>query len=325
MNDLNLIREPVNEEYNYFKEDFINSLSSPTLRLQSAIDKIMESVGKHVRPLLVLLSAKACGQVTDTTINSAVLLELLHTASLVHDDVIDHTKERRGIPSLNAFFDNRISVLVGDYLLSSALMRSVRTGNLKIMSIVSSVGRALAEGEIRQLEMAEEIVLDEKAYMNVIKNKTAFLLSASAEIGAISSGIAPNTLINSFKTLGEYMGICFQIRDDIFDYYDSIEIGKPTGNDILEGKVTLPLLYALNNTSDPESKYYKEIIYQKKYTSENIRELIKYAKNGGGIEYSKKIMHSYHSKVIQILDQLPNSDALRSLYLLSDFIIERDK
>jgi octaprenyl-diphosphate synthase len=325
MNELSLIKRPVSDEYDCFRDDFLNSLSSPTLRLQSAINKIMQSVGKHVRPLLVLLSAKICGSITKNTINSAVLLELLHTASLIHDDVIDHTKERRGIPSLNAFFDNRISVLVGDYMLSSALIRSINTGNMRIMNIVSNVGRALAEGEIRQLEMAEEIVLDEESYFDVIKNKTAFLLSASAEIGAISSERATENLVSSLKKIGEYLGICFQIRDDIFDYYDTCDIGKPTGNDILEGKVTLPLLYALNNSADLKRKYYKDIVREKKYTPEHVSELIEFAKLNGGIEYAENYMKLYHSKAIQILNQLPDSEALQSLQMLSNFIIERKR
>ncbi|GHV47800.1 octaprenyl-diphosphate synthase [Bacteroidia bacterium] len=324
MNELEIIRKPVSEEYACFRNDFLNSLSSSTLRLQSAIEKIMQSTGKHVRPLLVLLSAKACGKVTSTTINSSVLLELLHTASLIHDDVVDETKERRGVPSLNAFFDNRISVLVGDYLLSSALIRSIQTGNIKIMYIVSNVGRALAEGEIKQLEIAEDIVLDEDSYMQVIQKKTAFLLSACAEIGAISVG-ASDDLINCLKRVGEYLGFCFQIRDDIFDYFHNSDIGKPTGNDIIEGKVTLPLLYALKNYANLDINYYKEIINNKDYSSKHVNELIDFAKLNGGINYAESCMKSYHAKAIDVLKELPDSEARNSLLLLADFIVERKK
>lgn len=188
MDERRKIEEPVSAEFERFNKDFEASLRSETTRLQSAIDVILNSTGKHVRPLLVLLTAKVCGQVTDNTINSAVLLELLHTATLIHDDVIDETKQRRGVPSLNAIFDNRISVLVGDYVLSTALIRSIQTGDLRIVGIISNLGRDLSEGEIKQLETAEESILDENCYLQVIKKKTATLLSACTEIGAISSG-----------------------------------------------------------------------------------------------------------------------------------------
>ena len=223
MDERRKIEEPVSAEFERFNKYFEASLRSETTRLQSAIDVILNSTGKHVRPLLVLLTAKVCGQVTDNTINSAVLLELLHTATLIHDDVIDETKQRRGVPSLNAIFDNRISVLVGDYVLSTALIRSIQTG----------------EGEIKQLETAEESILDENCYLQVIKKKTATLLSACTEIGAISSG-ASAEVIALCREFGEYLGYCFQIKDDIFDYFKEANIGKPTGNDIREGKVTLP-------------------------------------------------------------------------------------
>ena len=191
MNDRKKIEQPVAEEFKRFNDEFADSLRSETHRLQSAIDQILHASGKHVRPLLVLLTAKACGKVTDHTINSAVFLELLHTATLIHDDVIDETKERRGVPSLNAIFDNRISVLVGDYVLSTALIRSIQTGNLQIINIVSNLGRDLSEGEIKQLETAEESILDEACYMQVIKKKTATLLSSCTEIGAISADASP--------------------------------------------------------------------------------------------------------------------------------------
>ena len=173
MDERRKIEEPVSAEFERFNKDFEASLRSETTRLQSAIDVILNSTGKHVRPLLVLLTAKVCGQVTDNTINSAVLLELLHTATLIHDDVIDETKQRRGVPSLNAIFDNRISVLVGDYVLSTALIRSIQTGDLRIVGIISNLGRDLSEGEIKQLETAEESILDENCYLQVIKKKTA--------------------------------------------------------------------------------------------------------------------------------------------------------
>lgn len=324
MKDRSKIEEPVAAEFKRFNDEFEASLRSETNRLQSAIEQIMNATGKHVRPLLVLLAARACGQVTDNTINSAVLLELLHTATLIHDDVIDETKQRRGIPSLNAIFDNRISVLVGDYVLSSALIRSIQTGNLQIIGIVSNLGRDLSEGEIKQLETAEESILDEACYMQVIRKKTAMLLSACAQIGAISSGTS-SELIDKCREFGEYLGYAFQIKDDIFDYFKEANIGKPTGNDIREGKITLPLLYALREGRGEEAKRYLHIILDKDFSASNIDLLIDFAKANGGIEYAEKRMHEYHAKAVEVLQTLPESEARQALLLLADFIVERHK
>jgi octaprenyl-diphosphate synthase len=236
--------------------------------------------------------------------------------------VIDNTKQRRGIPSLNAFFDNRVSVLVGDYVLSSALVRSIRTGDLRIMYIVSEVGRALSEGEIHQLEVVENIILNEDSYLEIIKKKTAMLISACAEIGAITAG-ASDELIMYCRQIGEYLGYCFQIKDDIFDYYSNLNIGKPTGNDILEGKITLPLLYALRKTDGDDSSYYLQLIENKDFTPNHIAELILFAKENGGIEYAELKMKEYRDKVFEVMYKLPHSDARDSLMKLADYIIER--
>lgn len=324
MDERRNIEEPVATEFKRFNDDFADSLRSETNRLQKAIEVILNSTGKHVRPLLVLLTAKACGQVKDQTINSAVLLELLHTATLIHDDVIDETKQRRGVPSLNAIFDNRISVLVGDYVLSSALIRSIQTGDLRIIGIISNLGRDLSEGEIKQLETAEESILDEVCYMQVIKKKTATLLSACTEIGAISSG-ASDEIITICRQFGEQLGYAFQIKDDIFDYFKEANIGKPTGNDIREGKVTLPLLYALRQGRREESGHYLDIILRKDFTAENVEALITFAKANGGIEYAEMRMKEYHDKAIEILSRLPESEARTSLLSLADYIVTRTK
>ena len=321
MKDRSNIEQPVALYYFYPSA----SLRSETTRLQSAIDQILKASGKHVRPLLVLLAAKACGGVTENTINSAVFLELLHTATLIHDDVIDETKQRRGVPSLNAIFDNRVSVLVGDYVLSSALIRSIQTGNLKIIGIVSGLGRDLSEGEIKQLETAEESIIDEACYMQVIRKKTAMLLSACAEIGAISAN-ASDEMVKKCRDFGEYLGYSFQIKDDIFDYFKEANIGKPTGNDIREGKVTLPLLYALRTAKQTEEvERYLRIIKEKDFSTENIEELIAFAKANGGIEYAEKRMSEFRDKAVEVLLTLPESDARDSLLQLADYIIERKK
>ncbi len=324
MEDRRNIEKPVVEEFKRFNEEFAASLRSETHQLQEAIDKILHTSGKHIRPLLVLLTAKACGMVTDHTINAAVFLELLHTATIIHDDVIDETKQRRGVPSLNAIFDNRISVLVGDYVLSTALIRSIQTGNLQIINIVSNLGRDLSEGEIKQLETAEETILDEACYMQVIKKKTATLLSSCMEIGALSAGASPE-LTAKCREAGEYLGYCFQIKDDIFDYYKEANIGKPTGNDIREGKVTLPLLYALEQGRSEGAASFLKIIHDKNFSAANVDALIEFAKANGGIEYAESRMNTYHDKAVEQLMQLPESDARDGLLALADYIVTRQK
>lgn len=323
MNERRILEEPVAAEFKRFNEDFANSLRSETVRLQSAIDTILNSTGKHVRPLLVLLTAKACGRVTDHTINAAVLLELLHTATLIHDDVIDETKQRRGVPSLNAIFDNRVSVLVGDYVLSTALIRSIQTGDLRVIGIVSGLGRDLSEGEIKQLETAEESILDEACYMQVIKKKTAALLSACCEIGAITAD-ADAERIALCREFGEYLGYAFQIKDDIFDYFKEANIGKPTGNDIREGKVTLPLLYALRE-GGVEAAPYLKMILRKDFSAENIEALIAFAKAKKGIGYAEERMAYFRQKASDVLQRLPVSPAREALIGLADYIVMRKK
>lgn len=321
MIDRSKIEEPVAAEFARFNTEFETSLRSETRLLQKAIDQILSATGKHIRPLLVLLSAKACGEVTESSINVAVFLELLHTATLIHDDVIDETKQRRGVPSLNALFDNRVSVLVGDYILSTALIRSIQTGNLRIIGIVSDLGRDLSEGEIKQMETADESILDEQCYMQVIYKKTATLLAACASIGAISAG-ADDERVALMRDFGVQLGYAFQIKDDIFDYFKGQQIGKPTGNDIREGKVTLPLLFALRQ-GGREADELRRIILAKDFTDEHIERLIAFAKAQGGIEYAEKKMEEFQQKAVGLLAQLPDTPAKQSLKILSEYIISR--
>ena len=323
MTERNKIEEPVVGEFARFNEEFESSLRSGTGLLQAAIDQILGATGKHIRPLLVLLSAKACGTITESTINSAVFLELLHTATLIHDDVIDETKQRRGVPSLNAIFDNRVAILTGDYILSTALIRSIQTGDLRIVGIVSNLGRDLSEGEIKQMETADESILDEDCYLQVIYKKTATLLSACTTIGAISAG-AGDAQIGIMRRFGELIGYAFQIKDDIFDYFKESHIGKPTGNDIREGKVTLPLLFALQHGGE-EAEAYRRIILAKDFTDEQVERLIDFAKANGGIEYAERRMMDYHDKAIEALDSLPDSPAKKALVDLADYIVYREK
>ncbi|OAV70125.1 Octaprenyl-diphosphate synthase [Bacteroidales bacterium Barb6XT] len=324
MEDLSSIQAPVANELIHFREDFAASMKSSTRRLQTSIDFLLATSGKQIRPLLTLLAAKACGTVTKDTVNAAVLLELLHTATLIHDDVVDETKLRRGNPSLNAVFDNRIAVLTGDYVLSTALARAIQTGNLHILRIVSNLGRELSEGEIAELEAVEESLLDEARYMHIIHKKTASLLSACAEIGALSA-CAGDEAVAVCREFGKHLGYCFQIKDDIFDYYKDTDIGKPTGNDIREGKVTLPLLYALREGEKEAAASALHIIRSQSFTEENIDTLLSFAKQSGGIEYAEGKMKEHFAEAVKLLDKLPASTARTSLAALANYIVIRKK
>lgn len=289
-----LIAKPVTEELKKFNTYYKDSVFCNNVRIQEIIDYIMKSDGKRIRPILLLLAAKACGEINNTTYNSAITVELLHTASLIHDDVVDESKIRRGMASLNAIYDNKMAVLAGDYFLSTALIKSVLTGNIEIISRVSDLGRDLAEGELNQLSLVKELILDEDEYFQVIRKKTASLMSVCMRIGAMSVD-ASEEEVGRFTKLGEYLGVCFQLRDDIFDYFTDA-IGKPTGNDIREGKVTLPLLYAIRNAPEDEKKELLSVIFSYNYTDENIHKLISYAKEHGGIEYAYRKMEEYKNR-----------------------------
>ena len=316
-----LIAKPIASELDKFNLYFKESVYSDNIRIQKVIDYIMKSDGKKIRPILLLLAAKACGEINDITYLSAVTVELLHTASLVHDDVVDESKLRRGKPSVNAIYDNKIAVLAGDYFLSTALIKSVLTGDMEIISSISGLGRSLAEGELNQLSLAKEIIIDEDEYFEVIKKKTASLLSVCMRIGASSVGANQET-IAKFAALGESLGICFQLRDDIFDYFET-NIGKPTGNDIREGKVTLPLLFALENTSESQHKIEREIILSTDFSDDNISILINFAKDYGGIEYAYEKIDLYKNKALSIINTLEHSEVKQALLDAVDYVVDR--
>lgn len=316
-----LIAKPITSELDRFNLYFKESIFSDNSRIQEIIDYILKSDGKHIRPILLLLAAKACGEINETTYLSAITVELLHTASLIHDDVVDESKIRRGKASVNAVYDNKMAVLAGDYFLSTALIKSVLTGHMDIISSISGLGRSLAEGELNQLSIAKQVILDENEYFEVIKKKTASLLSVCMKIGAISVG-ANDTLVSQFEELGEYLGICFQLRDDIFDYY-SKDVGKPTGNDIREGKITLPLLYALKNAEEQHSKRMLQMIEVGDFSDIVVFELSNFAKDNGGIHYAYKKIDLYKSKALEIINILPMSEVKQALLDAVDYVVER--
>ena len=316
------ITKPIASEFKQFREDFSKVLDSEVPLLQSAIEQVLCSNGKHIRPLLLLLTAKACGEPNEMTRQTAIIVEALHTCTLIHDDVVDETKQRRGLPSLNAIFDNRIAVLTGDFILAGTLLQAAETGNIAIIKIISRVCRDLSEGELMQLDYAEKHTINEDSYLKMINKKTAALISAGSEIGAISVG-ASSEIIAKCRLFGKYLGYCFQIKDDIFDYYNDLNVGKPTGNDIREGKITLPLLYALRTAPEEEAACHIALIQKQAYTPEHVSALISFAKQHGGIEYAENKLKEYKQMAVEIIRSFPASEARNSLLALADYFAER--
>lgn len=324
---LDEIKAPVASAVERYHEDFDSILASRSEWLQQAIQILSQSSGKMVRPILTALVAGMLrGEVPELAIDSGILLELIHTATLIHDDVIDEAKTRRGRPTLGAIFDNRIAVLMGDFVLSSALIGAIQTRNLRIIGIVSQIGRELTEGEIRQYETADKVVLSEENYLDVIRQKTAVLFRSCAEVSAISVE-ANEDDIAKVGLLAEKLGLAFQIRDDIFDYYPSVEVGKPTGNDIREGKVTLPLLHVLLSDygKSPEGQECLALLQDKQIDEVSIGRLISVAKEEGGIVYAEERMNAYIDEAKALILSYPDSPYREALLGLADYIAGRTK
>ena len=325
MERLSIIKRPIEGEFDDFVRLFNESLSHTEGLLSQVLEHIKHRGGKRMRPLLILLIAKNYGGVNDVTLRSAVGLELLHTASLVHDDVVDESKERRGQPSVNAVYNNKVAVLVGDYVLSTALLNISYTNNSDILRSIAVLGRNLSNGEILQLSNIQNTEFSEDIYYDVIKMKTAALFEACCEVGTLSVN-ANDSQIELAKEFGRNLGIIFQIRDDIFDYYDSKEIGKPTGNDMAEGKLTLPVLYALNSTHDSEMEEIARKVKRNDVTRYEIARLVDFTKNNGGIEYAERKMLELRQKCMEFIDSESVSEEIRtSLTAYIDYVIQRNK
>lgn len=325
MDYLSLIKQPISAEINDFIELFNSSLTHDDGMLGQALEHIRQRAGKRMRPMLILLMAKNFGKITLSTQHAAVGLELLHTASLVHDDVVDESQERRGQASVNATYDNKVAVLVGDFILSTALLNVAKTGDQRIVEYLAELGRTLSNGEILQLTNIQNQEISEEVYYQVIKQKTAALFEACAAIGALSAG-ADENLVEEAKRFGQNLGIIFQIRDDIFDYYDSPEIGKPTGNDMAEGKLTLPVIYALNNSSYESMQTLARKVKAGEVNPDEIAVLVEFAKQQGGIEYAESRMWEFHAEAAEFIEHRVGDEAIRkalSAYL--DYVIKRNK
>lgn len=324
MDILSQIRKPVAEDLARYERLFDSVLDHEDDFLGRALQYVRSRKGKMMRPLLVLLIARECGAIGEKTLHSAVTLELLHTASLVHDDVVDESNERRGQASVNAVYGNQVSVLVGDYLLSKSLQEAAFTGSLRIVDIISRLGGTLSEGEIFQIANIRSEQISEEAYFRIIDHKTAALFAACAELGALSAD-AGEDFIEKARRFGEIVGICFQIRDDIFDYYSNSEIGKPTGRDMAEGKLTLPVIYALNSTNDAAMLALADKVKKGEADRAEIEALIAFAKQNGGIEYAERKMQELRSQAYAAIASFKNEAVRKSLEQYIDFVIDRQK
>lgn len=315
------IKAPVAREMEDFEQKFRGSMKTKVLLLDKIMSYIVKRKGKQMRPLFVFLSAGSCGGITEATFRGASMIELLHTASLVHDDVVDDANYRRGFFSVNALWKNKIAVLVGDFLLSRGLILSLEHNDFELLRIVAEAVREMSEGELLQMEKARHLDIDEEVYYEIIRRKTASLIASCCAVGASSSGSA-NGQVAKMKQLGEYVGMAFQIKDDLFDYGED-EIGKPLGIDIKEKKMTLPLIHALSKSSWLEKRKIINIVRNESEKPKKVKEVIRYVKEAGGIEYATRQMEKFYKQSLDMIDTLPDSRYRTSLSQLVQFTIER--
>jgi len=318
------IKAPIKKEMDLFEQKFKDSLKSNVSLLDRIMHYIIKRKGKQMRPMFVFLSAKLFGKFEENTYRAASMIELLHTATLVHDDVIDEANFRRGFFSINALWKNKIAVLVGDFLLSKGLLLAVKNEEFELLKIMSTAVQDMSEGELLQLEKARKLDITEEVYFDIIRQKTATLIAACCASGANSVGQSKE-VVEQMRLFGEKAGIAFQIKDDLFDYTQSPIIGKPTGIDIREQKMTLPLIYTLNTTTKKEKNYIINIIKNHHKNDKKVVEVIALVKRNGGLEYAEKAMHNYHNTAIAILNQFQDNEAKNALILLLDFVVNRKK
>lgn len=324
MSDILLdIRKPIETDLEDFIRYFNESLSHTDGTLSKALDFIRQRAGKRMRPMLTLLIAKCFGQVNEATHRAAVGLELLHTASLVHDDIVDESKERRGQASVNAVYDNKVSVLVGDFILSASVLSMCKTRNIDIVESLSTLGQTLSNGEILQLTRNSSDNISEQDYYEIIKGKTASLFKDCAAIGAMSVGAAESDIAAAGK-FGQTLGMMFQIRDDIFDYFEDSNIGKPTGNDMLEGKLTLPAIHVLLSGNNDEMHAIAMKVKDRNATKEEIARLVEYTKANGGIEYAEEQMERLYGEALLFVENnVQDNDLKDALTAYLNYVIKR--
>jgi octaprenyl-diphosphate synthase len=317
------IKLPINKELEAFEKTFSSSMKTNVPLLNTIMTYIVKRKGKQIRPMFVLFCSKLHGEINERTYRGASLIELLHTATLVHDDVVDGSDMRRGFFSINALWKNKIAVLVGDFLLAKGLLLSIDNDDFDMLKIVSESVKKMSEGELLQLEKARRLDITEEVYYDIITKKTASLIASCCALGAAAAH-SSKEVIEQMRLFGEYTGIAFQIKDDLFDYGDN-NVGKPTGLDIKEKKMTLPLIYALNNSSNKEKQYIINLIKNKSDKKRSVQEVIEFVISKGGFEYAQKCMKEYQLKASEILLTMPDNTSRQSLLELLDFVIERKK
>ena len=318
------IKKPISNEMNVFEDKFKSSLKTRVPLLDKIMHYIIKRKGKQMRPMFVFLCAKIFNNTQESTYTAASLIELLHTATLVHDDVIDEANFRRGVFSINALWKNKVSVLVGDFLLSRGLLLAVEKEEFGLLKIVSKAVKEMSEGELLQIEKTRRLNITEDIYFDIIRKKTAALISACCESGAASSGTSEEN-INLMKEFGEKVGIAFQIKDDLFDYTQSPFIGKPTGLDIREKKMTLPLIYTLNNISKQEKRFIINTIKNDSKNSKKIEQIISLVKETKGLEFAENKMNDYYNEALGFLEKIKDSEAKKSLIELVKYVVKRQK
>ncbi|MDN3205078.1 polyprenyl synthetase family protein [Algoriphagus sediminis] len=321
--DLKQIQSPIKAEMAEFELKFKDLMKSRVKLLDHIMNYIVKRKGKQMRPMFVFLSSGVCGGINESTYRGAALIELLHTASLVHDDVVDDANYRRGFFSINALWKNKIAVLVGDFLLSRGLLLSVDHNDFEFLRIVSNAMKEMAEGELLQIAKARKLDITEDIYYDIIRQKTASLMASCCAMGASSTDSDPET-IEKMRVFGEKVGMAFQIKDDLFDYGED-EIGKPVGIDIKEKKMTLPLIFALQKADWFEKKRIIFLIRNKSNSKKSVNEVIEFVKKSGGLEYAKTVMNKYYKEAMDILEVFPESDYKQSLADLVNYSIERKK
>lgn len=317
------IKAPIAPQMEEFETKFRASMKTKVLLLDKIMSYIVKRKGKQMRPMFVFLTAGTAGAIDESTYRGASLIELLHTATLVHDDVVDDANYRRGFFSINALWKNKVAVLVGDYLLSRGLLLSVDNGDFQLLRIVSEAVKLMSEGELLQMEKARQLDITEEVYYDIIRQKTASLIASCCAVGAASAGADEKT-IETMRTFGEKVGMAFQIKDDLFDYGDS-EVGKPLGIDIREKKMTLPLIYTLQHASWSEKRKSINIVRRHNENRKKVDELIAFVKKSGGINYATEVMNRYYQEAKDILMTFPDSEYRRSLLSLVEYTIQRKR
>ena len=322
MNTIKIIQKPIEKELIEFNKKFEQSILTDHGLLRKVLNYILKRKGKQLRPILVFLSAGACGGITNRSYNAATLIELMHTATLIHDDVVDESYMRRNLFSINSLWKNKIAVLIGDYLLARGLLHSVKNKEFELLEIVSDAVDEMSRGELLQIKKSRQLNITEDEYFEIIEKKTASLIASCTKIGAFSAN-ADKVTVDKMYEFGKNIGIAFQIKDDLFDYEPENLTGKPTGNDIKEKKMTLPLIFSRRNSNRRDRKKLMQIIKSNTKTTNDIQNLVSIVENKGGFEYTENKMLEYRDRALEILKQMPESEYLTSLKALVDFIITR--